>query len=714
MKNALNTSDRLIRARIPAQETGIEIKKTLCSICGSQCGIDAYVREGRLIKVEGTRENPVNRGVLCVKGAASRQWVYNAERIQTPLIRTGERGSGEYRPVSWEEALQTISSRLLEIKGETGPESVVFFVGYPKWLRPFFKRLAHSFGSPNYCTESSTCFLATVLANRLNYGCAAGPELKEAACILNWSSNPAYSGAPQVAPILDAMERGAKLIDVGPLLTPLAARADIHLRLRPGTSGALALGMAHVIIEEDLYDREFVENWTLGFEEYKSYVRGFSPSMTEGITGVAAEKIIEAARLYATSKPAAMMGSASVTVHHTNGVQNHRAITALVGLTGNFDRKGGSHVVASSYYHKPTGLKHREDEFEQSRPWEKMAPRLGQDTYPVWCRLIPEAQATMLPFQIRSGKPYPVRAMLSFGLNHRMWSGADFMRESLKQLDFIVDVDLFMTDSACLADVILPACSSFERNELALSSRYGIWTQPVIPPLHESRSDVDIIVELSRRLNPDDSLLASGHEACLDWIFEPSGIRVADFKDHPQGVVLSGRGATPYEKYRESGFPTPSGKMEFTSLVLKEAGLDALPTYREPAQSPVSTPEIAKDFPLILTTGARLPMYMHSRMYRIPWARRLHPDPTVDLNPEDARTRGITPGEWVQLATTRGAISLRANITEFVPPGVVNVYHGFPGADANDLIDPDYRDPISGFPGYKSLLCQVSTKRGAQ
>lgn len=271
-----------------------------------------------------------------------------------------------------------------------------------------------------------------------------------------------------------------------------------------------------------------------------------------------------------------------------------------------------------------------------------------------------------------------------------------------------------MTDSARLADVILPACSSFERNELALSSRYGIWTQPAIPPLHESRSDVDIIVELSRRLNPDDSLLASGHEACLDWIFEPSGIRVEDFKGHPQGVVLSDRGATPYEKYRESGFPTPSGKMEFTSLVLKEAGLDALPTYKEPEQSPVSTPEIAKDFPLILTTGARLPMYMHSRMYRIPWARRLHPDPTVDLNPEDARTRGIFPGEWVRLATTRGAISLRANITEFVPPGVVNVYHGFPGADANELIDSDYRDPISGFPGYKSLLCQVSAKGGAQ
>ncbi len=703
------SKEGLIRARIAGAETGIEVKKTLCSICGAQCGISAYVRDGRIVKVEGAGENPVNRGVLCAKGAASRQWVYNAERLRTPLIRTGERGSGAYAPISWDEALQRISSRLLAIKGESGPESVVFFAGYPKWLRPFFKRLAHSFGSPNFCTESSTCFLATVLANRLNYGCAGGPELKDTSCILNWSSNPSYSSAPQVARFFDAMERGAKLIDVGPLLTPLAAHADVHLRLRPGTSGALALGMANVIIEEDLYDREFVENWTLGFEEYKSYVREFSPVVTERITGVPAEDIIKAARLYATSRPAAMVGSASVTVHHTNGVQNHRAITALIGLTGNFDRRGGNHVVPSSYYHRPTGLKHREDEFEQTRPWEEMAPRIGQDRYPVWCSLMTEAQATMLPFQIRSKKPYPIRAVLGFGLNYRMWSGADFMRESLKQLDFFVDVDLFMTDSARLADIVLPACTSFERNELAIfPSRYAIWTEPVIPPLYESRSDVDIIVDLGRRLTPEDSLLARGHEACLDWIFEPSGIRIADVSGHPEGLFLADRKGTPYEKYRESGFPTPSGKMEFTSLVLKEAGLDPLPVYREPEQSPVSTPDIARVYPLVLTTGARLPMHMHSRMHRIPWARKLHPDPTVDINPLDARVRGVVAGEWVQLATTRGAISVRANLTELVPPGVVSVYHGFPSADANELIDPEYRDPISGYPGYKSLLCEVS------
>lgn len=227
------------------------------------------------------------------------------------------------------------------------------------------------------------------------------------------------------------------------------------------------------------------------------------------------------------------------------------------------------------------------------------------------------------------------------------------------------------------------------------------------PPGGESRSDVDIIIDLSGRLGLSDPLLSQGHEACLEWMFEPSDIRIEDIKKHPGGAFLSDRTEVPYEKYRESGFPTPSGKMEFASQVLKAAGFDPLPTYKEPVLSPVSTPEIAKDFPLILTTGARLPMFMHSRMYRIPWMRQLRPDPMVDINPKDAAQRGVAADEWVSLATPRGAIRVRANLTELVPPGVVSMYHGFPGADANDLIDPDYRDPISGYPGYKSLLCDV-------
>ena len=251
--------------------------------------------------------------------------------------------------ISWEEAFDLIASRLLKIKEESGPESIVFYAGYPKWMRPFLKHLAHSFGSPNYCTESSTCFRASFMGAALNYGAMGPADVARSKCLLVWSTNPFYSNTTLARGILDARERGLRIIEVGPLITPLTAHADIHLRIRPGTSGALALAMANVIIGEGLYDREFVQNYTLGFEEYCAYVAQFTPRAAEEITGVRADQIIEAARLYATTKPASMMNSASPTTHHTNGVQNHRAIVALVGLTGNYDVPGGNPLVPAAF-----------------------------------------------------------------------------------------------------------------------------------------------------------------------------------------------------------------------------------------------------------------------------------------------------------------------------------------------------------------------------
>jgi anaerobic selenocysteine-containing dehydrogenase len=707
-----NTRERLVQGKVPGSESGIEVRKTICSICNplTHCGIDAHVKDGVVVKVEGTKENPHSEGTLCSKGSANRQYVYHQDRIRTPLIRKGDRSSGHFIPVSWEEALDVIARRLLRVREESGPESVVFYAGFPKWMRPFLKRLAHSFGSPNYCTESSVCSRAAFLAGALNYGGLGRPDITRSKCLIAWSGNPFYSNTAIVRGILDAREKGLKIIDVGPLITPLTAHADVHLRIRPGTSGALALGMAHVIIEEGLYDREFVGTYTLGFEEYRAYVREFPPTVAGDITGVPPGRIVEAARLYATSKPACMLNSANATTHHTNGIQNHRALTALIGLTGNFDVEGGNPLVKPAYLYVPSpGLATREAEFEQPRPWKEMPPRIGQDRYPAWSRIVAEAQAMHLPYQIESGKPYPLRAMLAFGLNTRMWPGSDFMETGLRKLDFLVNVDIFMTDSAKLADVVLPACTSLERSELKFyPQRYVIWTQPAVPPQWESRSDADIIFDLAQRMVPEDALMQQGYEASVDWMLEPTKLTVAELKKHPAGYAVKDVKAPPFRKYEKNGFATPSGKMEFTSTILSEVGQDPLPRYREPELSPRSTPDVARDFPLILTTGARLPMFIHSRTFRLAWTRSLRPDPMVDMNPADARDRGIAQEDWVSLSTPRGSIRVRANLTEIVAPGVVNMYHGYPEASVNLLIEPDYLDPISGYPGFKSLLCQVT------
>jgi anaerobic selenocysteine-containing dehydrogenase len=495
---------------------------------------------------------------------------------------------------------------------------------------------------------------------------------------------------------------------VGPLLTPLTAHADIHLRMRPGTSGALAHGLAHVIIKEALYDVDFVTNYSLGFEEYKDYVRDFSPQRTEEITGVAADLIVKAARLFATSKPASLMVSASPTVHHTNGLQNHRALTGLVGLTGNFDCEGGNYVVPPSWLYVSNGMTVREAEWVQPRAWSDMPPRMTEKTYPVWSRFMDEIQSMQIPFQIRNKKPYPLHAVLGFGMNYRMWPGCDYMYESLKKLDFFVHTDLFWTDTCKLADIVLPACTSFERSELKFfAGNFAIYTQPVIEPLWESRSDADIIFDLAKRIAPDDALMQKGYEANLDWILKPTGLTVNKLKKHPAGYKIKGVKMPPYRKYEKAGFPTPSGKMEWTSSILEEAGFDALPTYREPKLSPLSDPKLKRKFSLILTTGARLPMYIHSRTFRLPWTRQLRPDPMLDINPKDAAKRNISQGDWVELATPRNKIKVKANLTEVVPLGVINIFHGYREPEVNSLFDPGYLDPISGFPGYKSLICEV-------
>jgi anaerobic selenocysteine-containing dehydrogenase len=707
----LSEIERLELNKIPGEKTGIEIRKTICAICeggSTSCGVNAYVRKGKVIKVEGMKEFPQNRGTLCAKGNANRQYIYSRDRVLSPLRRVGKRGSGEFEEISWDEAYATIADRLLTIKAETGPESVVFGVGYTKWLRPFAQRLGISFGTPNFATESSTCFYATQVAAKLTYGHWGGPDIKNADCLLVWSKNTFTSGTPGAKKLIAARKNGLKIIEVSPTVTHQTRYADIRLGLRPGTDGALALGMAHVIIGEELYDKAFVAEWTLGFDEYKAYTAAFTPEKTEAITGVPADLIVQAARLYARSKAAAIMTGASPTVHHTNGVQNHRALISLCGLTGNYDVPGGNYIVPETWVHVSTGIKTRQHEFTFPQDLKNMPPRVGQDRFPIWSDLVDEAQSMWLPHQIESGRPYPIRALIAFGYNQRMWPGNDLFLKNLEKLDFFVNIDLFMTDTARQADIVLPACSSFERSELRFySGNHVIVTQPAIAPLGQSRPDSQIIFDLARRIAPDDALMQKGYEACLDWIIEPSGLTVEELKRHPSGLTLKDVEMPPFRKYETDGFSTPSGKMEFTSTRLAEAGFDPLPVYKEPDLSPRSDPAMARQYPLVLGTGIRLPMYVHSRTFRDKWNRSLHPHPTVLINSKDAAIRGICDNDDVILSTHRSEINVRAKITDTLCPGVANIYHGWPEIEVNHMIEPTYLDPVSGFPGFKSLLCEI-------
>ena len=680
----------------------MKVVKTSCSTCGSCCEVDTYVEDGKLVSVEGARNTPMQSGGMCAKGAAAKQYVYNKDRILYPMKRVGKKGEGKFERISWEEAYEMIAENLLRIRKESGPESVVFYAGYPKWYRPALLRLANAFGSPNYCTESSTCFQAAALAWRSLYGNGiCGPDMKNAKTLLVWSSNLYHSNTPMSGTYQGLKKRGAKIIVVDPRHSVTAHDADIHLQLIPGTDGALALSMAQVIIEEGLYDKEFVENYVYGFEEYREYVQNFVPEEAEKITGVPAAQVRLAARTYAGNGPASVMFSASPIVHHINGVQNYRAVFSLIAITGNYDVEGGNRTQPGPF--SPA------NEFGRVRRFDGIEA-IGQKEFPVWFDLsCDEAQCTKLADYILEEKPYPIKAVFAMGLNHRMWPQPEHLQRALEKLDFYVNVELFMSESSNAADLVLPACTSYEREEVHVGKGGRFYlSNRAIEPVGEAKNDIEIIIDLLKKMGLKDEALENGYEAYMQHILEPSGLTLEELKNHPQG--MQGKNLFPpvVKTYESAPLHTPSGKVELKSLVLERYreshGYEGLPVYHDyRAETKIDR----NQYPLILSTGNRKPQFFHARVYRMAWLSNIEKATLVEIHPEDGEKYHIKDGATVKVVSPSGEMVGIAAYTIAGKPGVVNIYHGNPKGDANELIGKDYLDPISGFPGYRSYFCRI-------
>jgi Anaerobic dehydrogenases, typically selenocysteine-containing len=668
------------------------VKNGICYMCTSSCPSIIHVKEGIATKIQ--RINKLS-AAYCPRFDAQLDFIYHPERLLYPLKRTGERGSGSYKRISWDEALDTVASHLQKVKEGFGAESVAFWVAYTKEPRPYFHRLTHAFGSPNYCTESSSCATSTFLATYLTYGTHHIQFKSPVRCNLIWGTSVLNSRPVMWPKYLEASKKGQKLIVVDPRRTKIASMADIHLQLRPGTDGALALGMMNVIINENLYDKEFVNHWTVGFEDLKQLVQTYSPENVEKTTRVPAAKIREAAILFATMKPAQIVTTANSTTHHINGLQNHRAIILLPAITGNIEVPDSNitsdPVINDITLHELVG---------------NMRPGVGSQRFPIWTKEIREMQSNALADQIDSGNPYPIKALFSAGLDIQFFPNSNRMVESLKKLDFIAVTEYFKTPGMQLADVVLPIASWLERPILETTMGGHVrLIEPAIEPVGESWSEWKIYSELAKRLGFGDQFWDGDFEKCVDYILEPSGITYSYLKQHPEGIQLESDKKHP----EHSGFPTPSGKIEIASSVLAKHGIEPLPEYKEPPESPLSQPDLAMSYPLVLTSGARVLSYTHSQFRNIGRLRRLMPYPLVDINPIDARPRGIQHGDLVVISSPRGSIKMKANVTDNILNGVVSMPHHWPDeANVNLLIDDKNLDPISGFPAFKSQLCQVS------
>lgn len=686
------------------QSSSITIKQGICGFCGDACLVDAHIKDGKIIKVEGNDTLPGGKGRLCVKGSALKQSLYHPERLLYPMKRIGARGEGLFQRITWDEALDTIAEKLRETKADFDAKQTLFYCGHPKWFRPQLTEFANAYGSPNFGTESSTCAYAMMMAWISSFGHQVflpQPDVKNCKILVVWGMNNVYScSVERGGAFVEAIRRGIKVIVIDPRCTPTSEHADLHLRPIPGTDGALALGMARVIITEGLQDQAYIDNYTKGFEAYRDYVMDFTPEKVETITGVPKEDMIKAARMMAENTPCPIQVSASPLVHHINGMQNARAVTLLLALTGSFGIKGGTCPPPD----ERAALGERFMGKKMHRP--RAAVDLSHEEFPAWAKMsYHEAQVTRIADYLQGKGPYPIHNLIAFGMNHHMWPRPDRIEEGLKLIGFFANADLYMTETSRFADILLPIQTSMEREQLEILAGTTIYYQPpVVSPMGETKSDVEVIAALADRLGITigEDMAMRSHEDYLRKSLVPTGLTLEEVKAAPGGIRA--KTILPAKTTAEllSSLETASGKIEFVSSELERCGLDGLPIYKDfRSHLPM------EEYPLILATGSRKPQLFHSRTYRLPWLAGLEPFPLVEVHPEDAGKLGLTDGEQVRLSTPVGSMVLTLSLNTSCLSGVVNVYHGLGEKDINLLLDDAYLDPISGFPGYKSYCCKL-------
>ncbi|TAK27791.1 MAG: molybdopterin oxidoreductase, partial [Chloroflexota bacterium] len=582
---------------------GMSVKKTSCNLCPAACGLEVHVADERVVKVQGDRETPIGRGHVCPKVAGAVDLHYHKDRLNYPLKRIGKRGEGRWQRISWSEAVGEIAEKLAAIHDRYGPEALLTICGTGRGPGDWSAwRFCNLFGSPNIFGQGKNCGQAEFVAECAMYGNdtnISNPVLGVTKCVILWGTNLPESRHLWWRPMMEGKKAGAKFIAVDPRYTETAAEADIWLQLRPSTDGALALGMLHVIIEEELYDKAFVEQWCLGFDEVRRCVADYPLEKVAKITNVPAEKIAEAARLYAKDKPSIVTFGVA-----TCQLGNNAAKSAVLGkallraITGNLDVRGGQ-VLREGF---------KELRWPQELYWDYLVSHplrkhdnVSAEEFPVASvksyALFREAMnkvypngytassymrwvsPTLLWPAIVEGKPYPIRAVVTQGGNPLVsLAGSHTIHDALvdDKLELHVGMDLFMSPTIQLADYVLPAADFMERPDIRF--RWGLvdeWIcgEQAVAPLYERRDDYQLWRELGVRLGQEgywpDTL-----EGMLDRFLEPTGQTFGDFVARKDFYQM--RPPRP-GKYKEQGFATFSGKVELVPSILAKLGYDPLP-----------------------------------------------------------------------------------------------------------------------------------------
>ncbi|HEY3424271.1 MAG TPA: molybdopterin-dependent oxidoreductase [Negativicutes bacterium] len=629
--------------------------------CHDTCTLISEVVDGRIVRVTGDPTHPITAGTPCVKGHCYPTWVYHPDRILYPMKRVGKKGEGGWERISWDEAYTTITDKFKAIINSDGAEAILPYsysgnlgivnnYGAPA-------RFWNKLGASNL--ERAVCSDAGKPATKYTYGQVASIDPESYArtkLFVAWGVNHAATNVHIIKFINQARDNGAKLVEINPVRTPLGSQADLFIQPKPGTDAALALGIMNVIINEGLYDKNFVETYTLGFDKLVEKVQQYPAERVEQITGVPANTITEFARLYATTKPSIIRVGYGMQ-RNSNGGQMVRAISLLPALVGMVGVDGGGYIYINGDY--------------WAYDWKALQrPDLlaGRKVRSVNMNEIGKA----LNGQTKGTDTKPIKALFVYNSNPlAMSTNTNLIKKGLAREDlFTVVVDPFVTDTADYADILLPASTFFEYEDI--NSDYLGWyvrlNQPAIPALGESKSNLEIFAELAKRLEFTEECFAESAAEIIKAGLNSgsplfSGITYEALKEKHWMKINAG---TPFA---DKTFKTPSGKIEFYSEALAKAGFDPVAEQVPPAEGAEVTPELYAKYPIRFLTPATK-HFITTQFHNLPYIQEIYDGPLVYVNPQDAARRNIKSDDWVYAFNDRGKVTLKVKVTEAVKAGV--------------------------------------------
>jgi anaerobic selenocysteine-containing dehydrogenase len=593
--------------------------------------MEVTVDNGKVIKVEGQKDHPLNKGYLCPKGRAAIEHLYHPDRLKYPLKKL----NGEWVRISWDQALTEIAAKLQDLSEKYDPSVNAFFCGSigveNVEMVSLTQRFKTALKTPNYFSVESICYRMRIRARKITFG-KYPVEGLDSKLYLLWGHNPDASDFPLSLAIEENIRKGSSVIVIDPRRIPIADRAEMYLPIRPGTDGALALALINVIIEENLYDSGFVEKWTYGFDKLVPHIKKYTPEWAENITSVPADDIRILARRFANTTGASIYHGTCTQDQCANGSQTDRAMAILQVLTGNINVPGGW-VISPRLKLANITLPF------QGKP-------LGADEYPLfyqlWNRKSPYGVMNMVPESV----PEKLKSFIMVGGNPLVtMPDTNALTEAFKKLELLVVYDQFMTETAKLAHYVLPAANQFEFWGLAYNYNvchcipYLMLRRPVIPRYHECKSIREVYTGLAEKCGFGDLFPWKTGEELVAHELVPCSLDIETHKAKPGGEYYSDM------KYgvEEGDFATPTGKIEIYCQAFKDAGFDPLPTYLEPFKSPQGKlwDELGTKYPLILSTGTRDLYYNGSMLHNIETMNERSPYPYAELGPETARQYGI-------------------------------------------------------------------------